>query len=301
MTVSKNWMLLSMSRRRTLRNRFAFMKIFKILLIACWALFSASVFAQSDFRSLSPQEAASVLSGFRNYRMAGDFVMKFNITHYLRKGDDTETYTGAMYGTWDANGPILRIEIAHAGIPATKKSFLLRGGKAPELWTLNAEKQVVRVDNSSTEPFFENLIFTPFDLQTPFVYWENAKYERTKRFRGRPVHFFRMYPPESFKSVNAEIAAVRIGFDRVYNALVSAEVIGTDNKPRKTFSLSRVQKIGEQYTIRELELRDDVTRDKDEFVVYAAAMGLRLSPTMFNPEALKNPPPVLPASMFKTL
>lgn len=277
------------------------MKYLKIFFVACLACFAVPAYSQSDFRSLSPQEATAVLDGFRAYRMAGDFVMKFNITHYLRKSDDTEVYTGAMFGTWDANGPILRIEIARAGNPATKKSFLLRGGKSPELWTLNPEKQVVRVDNSSTEPFFENLIFTPFDLQTPFIYWENAKYERTKRFRGRPVHFFRMYPPESFRTVNPEIAVVRIGFDRVYNALVSAEVIGNDKESKKTFSLSRVKKVSEQYTIRELELRDDVTRDKDEFVVYAAAMGVRLPRGMFAPGALTAPPSMPPDSAFERL
>lgn len=233
--------------------------------------------------------------------MPGDFVMKFTITHYLRKSDDTETYAGTMFGTWNANGPVLRIEIARDGKPETEKSFLLFGGRNPELWTLDAENRPVRVDDSSTEPFFENLIFTPFDLQTPFVYWENAQYERTKRHRGRPVHFFRMLPPDNFKAANSDVESVRIGVDRTYNALVSAEVLGVGKKLKKTFSLSRVKKVGEQYTIRELELRDDVTRDKDEFVVYAAALNILLPKKTFEPGALSEPAPSLPASAFESL
>ena len=254
--------------------------------------------AQDDFRSLTPESASKVLSEFRSYRMPGDFCMKFEITHYLRKSDETETCTGTLYGTWTEDAPLLRIELEQGEV---EKSFLLRGGNAPELWTLDAEKRPVRMDKSSTEPFFEHLIFTPFDLQTPFIYWADSKYERTKRFRGRPVHFFRMMPPEAFRAENPDISCVRIGFDRVYNALVSAEVLDASGKLKKTFSLSRVQKVQGQYTIRELELRDDVTRDKDEFVVTAAALNLRFPRAWFTPEALAKEPPSVPASLFEQL
>ncbi|MBR6797792.1 MAG: outer membrane lipoprotein-sorting protein [Opitutales bacterium] len=274
------------------------MKFFRFLFISLALLGASSLIAQDDFRRLSPSDAEKVLSEFRAYRMAGDFCMKFEITHYLRKSDETESCAGTLYGTWEKNVPVLRIELEQGDV---KKSFLLRGGTAPELWTLDAENRPVRMDKSSTDPFFEHLIFTPFELQTPFVYWEDAVYERTKRFRGRPVHFFKMTPPEAFRAENPEIAYVRIGFDRVYNALVSAEIFGTDGKLKKTFSLSRVQKVQEQYTIRELELRDDTTRDKDEFVVVAAALNLRLPRTIFSPENLSEPAPYVPASLFEQL
>lgn len=257
--------------------------------------------AQTDFRRLSDEEAANVLDGFRAYRMAGGFCFKFNITHHLRKSDETEFCTGKIFGAWVAGAPVLRIEIARAATPNQKKYFLLRGGKSPELWTLDAEKRPVRIDGNATKPFFENLIFTPFDLQTPFVYWQDAKYERTKRFRGRPVHFFKMTPPENFPSEKTDVGFVRIGFDRVYNALVSAEIFDAAGRLKKTFSLSRVQKVQEQYTIRELELRDDKTRDKDELVVYAAALGLSFPAQTFSPESLADDPPEIPASRFSAL
>lgn len=275
--------------------------LFVFFLLALAALFPAELSAQSDFRRLSDAEAAEVLAGFRGYRMAGDFCMKFSITHYLRKSDETEFCTGTLYGTWDDAGPVLRIEIARAAAPTAKKHFLLRGGKNPELWTLGDDGKPQRIDGNATTPFFGELIFTPFDLQTPFVYWEDAKYEKTRRFRGRPVHFFKMTPPESFSAENPGIGYVRIGFDRVYNALVSAEVFGDDGKLKKTFSLSRVQKVQEQYTIREIELRDDATRDKDEFVVFAAAMNLRFPRSVFSPAALAEPPPAVPESRFSRL
>lgn len=271
-----------------------------VFLIALFAAVPASLFAQDDFRRLSATEAAAVLDGFRAYRMRNGFCFKFNITHFLRKSDETEFCTGKIFGAWDSAGPILRIEIARAATPDQKKHYLLRGGKSPELWTLDAENRPIRIDSDATEPFFDNLIFTPFDLQTPFVYWENAKYERTKRFRGRPVHFFRMFPPENFPKEKADVGFVRIGFDRVYNALVSAEIFDAAGKLKKTFSLSRVQKVQGEYTIRELSLRDDKTRDRDELVVYAAALNIVYPPGMFTPSALSKDPPNIPASRFST-
>lgn len=254
--------------------------------------------AQDEFRRLSASDAERVLSEFRAYRMPGDFCMKFEITHYLRKSDETQTCTGTLYGTWHENVPVLRIEIARG---ESRKSYLLRGGNAPELWMLNDRNEPERMDKNSSEPFFENLIFTPFELQTPFVYWENARYEQTRRFRGRPVHFFKMMPPESFLAENPDIGFVRIGFDRVYNALVSAEIFDREGNLKKTFSLSRVQKVQDQYTIRELVLRDDTTRDKEEFVVVAAALNLRLPPSMFQPSAIAEPAPVIPSAYFERL
>lgn len=278
------------------------MKFFRILPLFLLALVPATLFAQTDFRRLEPAEAAAVLEEFRAFRMSGDACMKFTITHLLRKSDEEKHFAGTLFVTWENSAPVLRIEIRSlADSAAPAKKFLLRGGNAPELWKLDDKNRPVRLDELSTRPFFENLIFTPFDLQTPFVYWSDAEYERTKRFRGRPVHFFKMTPPESFRAAHPEVSFVRIGFDRVYNALVSAEVFGADGKLQKTFSLSGVQKVQEQYTIRELELRDDATRDKDEFVVRAAAMNLKLPRAAFTPEGLAEPAPAVPASRFSRL
>lgn len=280
------------------------MKIFlrTLVLFALALTLPAALAAQTDFRRLSDAEAADVLAGFRAARMAGGFCMKFNIAHRPRRSDDVEFCTGTLYGTWDDAGPLFRVEIARAAAPAEKKSFILRGGKNPELWTLgDGGNAPVRIDGNVTAPFFDGFIFTPFDLQTPFIYWENARYERTRRFRGRPVHFFKMTPPENFSAGTHDVGFVRIGFDRVYDALVSAEIFDAAGTPKKTLSLSRVQKVQGQYTIREIELRDERTRDKDEFVVFAAAMNLYFPPSVFSPAALASPPPSVPETCFTRL
>jgi hypothetical protein len=82
---------------------------------------------------------------------------------------------------------------------------------------------------------------------------------------------------------------------------VTAEVCNPDGKKLKSFALGKVQKVQEIYSFKELELRDEVTRDRDTLIVRAAALCLGLPRQFFSPEALANPDMHLPASVFQTL
>lgn len=278
-------------------------RVFSFLFVAVIA-FVVPAFAQSQIgvKQLKPEEAGAVLDAFRAYRLPADSCMIFEIVHKPRKSDEESVYEGTMWGKYLNGGIALRLHIGKKGAPLTEeKRFLIRSGKNPELWELNSEGKIEKVNAESTRPFFADLIFTPFDLQTPFLFWENYEYSRTRRYRARPVHFFKMFPPEDFAKANPGIGFVNIGFDRVYNALVSAEVRDGDGKKLKSFSLGKVQKVQEIYSFKELELRDEVTRDRDTLVVRAAALHLELPRTFFGPENLDKPALRLPASVFQIL
>lgn len=278
-------------------------RVFSFLFLAAIAL-AVPAFAQSRIgvKQLKPEEADAVLAAFRAYRLPADSCMIFEIVHKPRKSDEESVYEGTMWGKYFDGAIALRLQIGKKGAPASEeKRFLIRGGKSPELWELNAAGQVEKVNAESTRPFFADLIFTPFDLQTPFLFWENYEYNRTRRHRARPVHFFKMFPPADFAAANPGIGSVHIGFDRVYNALVNAEVRDKDGKKLKSFSLGKVQKVQEIYTFKELELRDEVSRDRDTLVVRAAALHLALPKAFFLPENLAEPALRLPASVFQVL
>lgn len=281
-----------------------FVRYFTILLLSLCAL-PISLSAQNrDFglKQLKSKEADAVLNAFRAYRLPSDYCLRFEIVHKPRKSDDETVYAGTMWGSYNDGGNILRLHIGKAGTPESRqKRFLIQSGKNPVLWELNANGVAEKVDAAGTQPFFADLIFTPFDLQTPFLFWENYKYDETRRYRARPVHFFHMFPPKSFEAVNPEIGSVRIGFDRVYNALVKAEVRDKDGETVKSFSLGSVRKIQGMYSFEELELRDEKTRDRDTLVVRAAALHLRISENYFDPKNLGKTPPMLPESVFEIL
>ncbi|MGN0834693.1 MAG: hypothetical protein ACI4QA_02535 [Candidatus Spyradosoma sp.] len=284
---------------------FSFLR--KILLAAAFAAVALAtpLAAQSrdmGLKQLDTAEAAAVLDAFRAYRFPADYCLRIDIIHKPRKSEDETRFSGTLWGTSDAEGVLLRLDVGAAGTPeAERKRFLIRGGKAPQLWTLDAEGKPEKIDAAGTRPFFSGLVFTPFDLQTPFLFWEKCEYDGTRRYRARPVHFFRMFPPADFsEKIDSEIGSVRIGFDRVYNALVVAEARSRDGERLKTFTLGSIRKTQGLYMFKELELRDEKTRDRDTLVVRAAALRLRFAPELFTPEFLAKPMPSLPEALFES-
>lgn len=281
-----------------------FFRNFLIFVLGFCALSVPAVAQMRDFglKQLKDEQATAVLEAFRAYRFPSDYCMRFDIVHKPRKSDDETVYSGTMWGSYNASGAVIRLHIGKAGAkPDEQKRFLIQSGKQPALWQLNAEGKAERMEASATVPFFADLIFTPFDLQTPFLFWENYKYDETRRYRARPVHFFDMFPPEAFAKANPAIGSVHIGFDRVYNALVKVEVRDQDKKTLKTFSLGSVRKIQGMYSFEELELRDETTRDRDTLVVRAAALHLAIPKAYFDAENLGKSALKVPAAAFEVL
>jgi len=61
----------------------------------------------------------------------------------------------------------------------------------------------------------------------------------------------------------------------------------------KTLTVLNLKRLGDQYIISVVELRDEKTRDKTRFVVREAQVDLDFSPAIFTPDALSRaiPPP----------
>ncbi len=264
---------------------------------------TASAPAQvDDFVRLSQEKAAENLQAFRNYRLSGDFCFQFVIIHQQRRGDEETRFNGKMWGTWGKGGPLFRVEIQQDGKPTSPiHRFLLQSGPQPELWIVDAQGNPVRSKSAAQTPLFPGLIFTPFELQTPFSYWPEARYLRTVRFKGRPTHLYRMTPPADFQKANPGISYVQLGFDRTYNALMQAVIFDAKEKPLRYLEAESFAKVQEQYIPEEIRLRDAVTRDRDLFRVTAAALNLRLDRAIFTPEALHQPAPLPAAEFFTTI
>ena len=254
--------------------------------------------AFGDYASLSPAAAEKAISDFRGYRANGDQRMRFTITHAPRRGDET-SYTGELCATWTDAGRLVRVEIGKAGEPATaRKRFLLVDGANPAVYTLSGYK-VVRADAGALKPLVPGLIFTPYDLQLPFTRWSDYKYRNTERFRGRRTDYFNMKPPADFAKAHPEIGRVELGFDHAYNALMRATTYGADDRAMREISAETFGKIRGQWTIVEMRLRDEVTRDADTLRVDTAALGIALPRSVFSPDALADALPVTPADKFE--
>lgn len=252
-----------------------------------------------DFARLSPRESADLLANFRKYREPGVGRLRFVITHTERRSDEEPRYTGELITAWTETGPVSRIEIIREGAPAKDgRRFLIRGGKSPAIWTLDAAGKPVRADATALTPLVAGLVYTPYDLQYPFIHWPEARYRTTERFRTRPTHYFTLKPDGAFATAHPEIGEVNLGIDRAYSAPMRAETLDGKGKPMRELRAESFKKIKERWIPCTYELRDLRLRATDTLEIKSAALGLDLPASTFDPELLASPAPATPAAEF---
>jgi hypothetical protein len=173
------------------------------------------------------------------------------------------------------------------GNEPAERRFLIQNGRESAVWRWDTGGSVQLVDAASPfEPIVANTELSAFDLQMPFIYWEEFVYEGLERFRGRPAHIFIMRPPSAFAAKYPKLTGVRIHLDTQFNALVQTELLGAEDVVLKTISLVDLKKIDDQWIPKTLDVRDEKTRNKTRFDVTAVALGLEFSRILFEPAQL---------------
>ncbi len=222
--------------------------------------------------------------GFRGY-------LEFNLRVMPRRGPE-RVMAGRLWNDLLDDGPISRIELL--GDQSTDQAqssilrLLLKGGSRAMVWRWEAgmqgEATVLGVD-----ALFESLggtNLTAFDLQMPFLWWEDFAFEGVRKVRGRPANSYLFYPPADFISRHPALTGVRVFLDTQFNALVQADQIGEEGKLLKTMSVLDLKKVGAYWIVKSIDLKDENTRNKTRFVVTGAAMDQDFSPILFTPDAL---------------
>ena len=141
----------------------------------------------------------------------------------------------------------------------------------------------------SSDRFFDRLAgteFTPFDVFMPFLHWSRFYYEGTTTFRSRKVHVFWMTPPEEYESLESVVSGMRIFIDDQFNAISKAETFGPGKEHLKTLTIVEIKKDSGEWYPRQIDVRNEVTRDKTRFVVKDATMGIELPQRVFSVEFL---------------
>ncbi|MDR2862669.1 MAG: hypothetical protein LBV54_02145 [Puniceicoccales bacterium] len=246
-----------------------------------------------SYRRLQRDEAAKLLADFRNYRLPGDICLSFTITHVPRNSDKETKYHGTLWGSWQNQGPVFRVELTSADANTPAGAFILQSGPDAALWRQNGSKSE-RADANATQPICPGLIFTPFELQRPFSYWPDSHYVDVRRILGRPSHVFQMNAPEAFKKAHPEIGHVRLAFDRAYNlALTQAVICGTDGRETRKLEVSDIARVRTSpqdiYLPKELRLFDIASRDKDILSFTHVAYPLQLDRALFDPATVATP------------
>ncbi len=230
---------------------------------------------------------------FRAQRMEGDFIFFFELEHVPRRGS-ARTFLGQMWGAWNEQGPITRVRID--GAPEGPETFngpiefIIQNGPEPKAWRRQGRDAAFTLLSGEAlfEPIVPGVHYSVFDLQMPFIYWDDFDYAGPARVQGRSAQRFFIYPPENDPIFQENIDRVRLALDDGYNALLRIDFYDGD-RPMSSFRIRRFKEVQGQYIVREIDLIDERARDRTKFTVNSASVGLQLPESTFDPEHQRSP------------
>ncbi len=144
-----------------------------------------------------------------------------------------------------------------------------------------------------SEPLFGTDI-TPFDLQLPYLYWNDFIYEGVTRYRGRPTEVFILYPPVDEKDLYPGITGVRLYLDSQFNAMMQAAILDEKLEVVKELNLLEIRKVQESWIAKTIDVRR-ANGLKTRFRVDAASIDNLWDARLLLPESLSGKLPEVSA------
>jgi hypothetical protein len=233
-------------------------------------------------------EGARILAEFRpNAVPAGEYWLAFELRVMPRKGPE-RSVTGAMIGMKGETGPISRLSVGG-------QNWLIQSGPQPAAWTIPPGDTAKAVATDASQAVAGSDL-TLFELQMSFLFWTDFTYEGEARVRGRPTHSFVLRPPAGYTMPRPGFSGVRVFIDAQFQAMVQAEELGAKGEVEKSIVLLDLKKVGEQWLVKAIDVRDLRTRGKTRLTLTAAATNLALPAGTFRPENLSAPFPEVPSA-----
>lgn len=255
-------------------------------------------------KNLSAEEGQRFLERFRAQRLQGDYCFKFLLEHLPRRGR-TVRYQGTLWGSWNEAGPVSRISlnpVASLGEASTVPplEWVVQNGQNPQVWARQGNSPAFTPlgDAALMEPLFQGVLYRPFDLLMPFIYWEDYQCEGIKTIGTRIVQQFLMQPPSEVAFPG--LSAVRLALDSQYQALLRIEILNTEDKAITRFDVESFKKVQEQYIVKRITLGDRLSGERTRFKVIAAAVGLELPLSTFDAQNFSEAPQI-PSEQFTDL
>ena len=260
--------------------------------------------------SLSEEEAGVFLERFRNVRLASDFVFDFNLKHIPARGRPT-VYSGLLAGTWNQEGPVQRVEIAHFDSDSDavlNTSLLIHGGRLTAAYSAEAIPLDVLTpwkplpeESVATDSLVTGVPITAFDLQLPFVYWESYTWVTSQRVLGRPAYVYDMRPENPIQSAAGVIERVRVFVDADFAALLRAEYYDGAGDLLRQIKVLSFKQVSGQWIPKALDFATAGSREKVRFEVKAAALDQRLASELFDSQNTDPRKLNIPELSFKRL
>lgn len=300
------------------RRGLRFFKI-RFLILAAWLNFSlayAGVFDTSkhilneivgqspqNVPSLSQEEALKLLDNFRSQKIYGDYSFVFELQHMPRQSKGS-LFFGMIWGSWNDEGPIMRMELWPVTKPQDRTILLGQSGQHPKVWIVdpnapNGYRQLTAEE--IFKPLDENLVYSPFELFFNYLYWNNPEYRGPVVAKGRPAQTYRLQAPQWVKGVEKEYEYVDVFLDAEYGAMIEAYILGENQKLEKSIKVLNFKKVQDQWIIKTIDLVDNVSRDKTRFDIRRAALNLQFDHNYFKPEKLLETFPRIKEDLYTVL
>jgi hypothetical protein len=253
------------------------------------------------YSELDRREGEQRLSEMREMGIPGVYTFVFELRVMPRRGAE-RSFRGQLWGSRNRFGPIYRYEIWESGQGQDQAlRFLAQNGETPSLWVFDAaapDPEVWRLGQEDLFTPIKGTDFVPFDLQMPFLYWEDFAYEGLRRVRGRSSHGFLMYAPDEISEAFPWLEGVRMFLDAEFNALTGAEVVDARGQTLRSFNIIEIKRVGEQWIVKSVDYRNARSGDRTRLSIGGAALDLPPRTFPFKPEALSERFPELPRDRF---
>lgn len=232
-----------------------------------------------------PATAGLLLDHFRQSIWAEPIYAEFDLRQMPRRGDE-RVYHGRFWGARNGRGPVTRLEL-DVGKGGFTHRFLVQGGGEGGTWTSDGGSPGAENADAVLAPLVPGVEMAPFDiLPMPYLYWLDAELVSIERIRGRPSYTYVFTPSGDFLAHNPAVKSVRAYLDTQYDALVQSEQSARDGHVSKTLSLLDLRKVGDRWIPKDVDVRNEATRDKTRLSLTAVAVGIVAAPSAFDPDQL---------------
>jgi hypothetical protein len=229
--------------------------------------------------------AGTLLDQFRRSIWAEPIYAEFDLRQMPRRGPE-RLYRGRFWGGRNESGPVTRFEL-DAGPGGTARHLLIQGGPDSAVWSSTGSAPGVPDPAALLAPLVPGVEITPFDLlPMPYLYWLDVELTGVERVRGREAYIYVFSPPGDFSARNPGIKAVKAYLDAQYDALEQSEVIDAGGHVAKTLSILELRKVGSRWIPKDVDVRNEATRDKTRLTLTGVAVGIKIDPATFDPARL---------------
>jgi hypothetical protein len=250
----------------------------------------------AQFGKPDAAEAARLIEEVRQAGIAGEYFLQFELRALPLRGEE-KVFQGALWGGRNEKGVVMRIELTDGA--GAMHRLLLQNGERPSVTRWLNGRSAPLDAAQLLEPIIPGVEISAFDLQMPYLYWPDPFVEKiTRSVLGRPANVFMFRPPAAFSAQHPEIGGMRATLDTQYNAIVQTELLGRDVKGMKSFALLAIKRIGDQAVPKQVDYRNEKTRDKTRLQVTGAALKLTLPAGTFDTATLGQPAARPPAAQI---